>query len=256
MRSRPPLALVAVAALGALLLALPLIGLLTGTPWHRLGSLLGRSDVEQALWLSVRCAAAATTLSVLLGVPLAWVLGRSSVPGKRVLRALVTVPLVLPPVVGGVALLLAFGRHGLLGPVLVEAGAVPAFTTTGVVLAETFVAMPFLVLSVEGALRALPREPEEVAATLGAPPLRVFRTVTLPAVGPAILAGGVLAGARALGEFGATTTFAGSLPGVTQTVPLKVYALLLDDPDAAYALSATLLAVSASLVLLLRGRLR
>jgi molybdate transport system permease protein len=256
MRARAPLPLLAAAALGAALLALPLLGLLARTPWSRLGGLLGRDEVRQALWLSLRCASAATVLSVLLGVPLAWLLARAELPGRRLLRALVTVPLVLPPVVGGVALLLAFGRHGLLGRLLVTTGTVPAFTTTGVVLAETFVAMPFLVLSVEGALRALPREPEEVAATLGAGPLRVFRTVTLPALAPAVVAGAVLSGARALGEFGATTTFAGSLPGRTRTVPLAVYTLLQDDPPAAYALSALLLAVSVTLVLLLRGRWR
>lgn len=256
MRQRPPLPLAAAAALGAALLALPLLGLLARTPWPRLGELLGRHEVREALWLSVRCAGSATALSVLLGVPLAWLLARAQVPGRRLLRALVTVPLVLPPVVGGVALLLAFGRHGLFGRLLVAAGAVPAFTTTGVVLAETFVAMPFLVLSVEGALQALPHDPEDVAATLGSPPLRVFRTVTLPAVAPAVAAGAVLSGARALGEFGATITFAGSLPGRTQTVPLLVYSLLLDDPAAAYALSALLLFVSVSLVLLLRRRWR
>jgi len=244
------------AVVGALLLLLPLAALLSRTPWHRLPSLLGSEPVQQAVWLSLRCALAATALSVLLGVPLAWVLAHSALPGRRVLRALVTVPLVLPPVVGGVALLLAFGRRGVLGPVLVEAGAVPAFTTWGVVLAETFVALPFLVLSVEGALAGLDRSAQEVAATLGARPLRVFATVTLPAVAPSVAAGAVLAGARALGEFGATTTFAGSLPGRTQTVPLAVYALLQDDPAAAYALSALLLAVSVTLVLLLRARVR
>lgn len=256
MRSRPPTALVLAAALALLLLLLPLAGLLVRTPWQRLPDLLGQEQVRQALWLSVRCAAAATALSVLLGVPLAWVLARAPFPGRRLLRGLVTVPLVLPPVVGGVALLLAFGRHGLLGPLLVEAGAVPAFTTYGVVLAETFVALPFLVLSVEGALQTLPREPEDVAASLGASPLRVFRTVTLPAVAPALAAGAALSAARALGEFGATTTFAGSLPGRTQTVPLAVYALLQDDPAAAYALSAVLLLVSVGLIIGLRGRLR
>jgi molybdate transport system permease protein len=203
----------------------------------------------------LRCALGATLLSLLLGVPLAWVLARTTLPGRRLLRGLVTVPLVLPPVVGGVALLLAFGRRGLLGPLLVEAGAVPAFTSWGVVLAESFVALPFLVLSVEGALAGLPPAAEEVAGTLGAGPLRVFVTVTLPAVTPAVTAGAVLAGARALGEFGATTTFAGSLPGRTRTVPLAVYALLQDDPAAAYALSAVLLVVSVGLVLALRRRL-
>ncbi|MBC7679302.1 MAG: molybdate ABC transporter permease subunit, partial [Pseudorhodobacter sp.] len=191
-----------------------------------------------------------------LGIPLAWVLARSRLRGRRLLRALVVVPLVLPPVVGGVALLLAVGRRGVLGPLLVEAGAVPAFTPYGVVLAEAFVAMPFLVLVVEGALSGLDPAAEEVAGTLGARPLRTFLTVTLPAVAPSVGAGAALAAARALGEFGATTTFAGSLPGRTQTVPLAVYALLQDDPPAAYALSAVLLAVSVALVLALRGRLR
>ena len=256
MRTRPPLPLLLPAALGGLLVGLPLLGLLVRTPWSRVLGLLGTAEVREALWLSVRCASAATVLALLLGVPLAWVLARVDLPGKRLLRALVTVPLVLPPVVGGVALLLAFGRNGLLGPVLVEAGAVPAFTTAGVVLAETFVALPFLVLSVEGALASLPRHPEDVAATLGAGPFRVFRTVTLPAVAPAVAAGTALAAARALGEFGATTTFAGSLPGTTRTVPLAVYALLQEDPAAAYALSALLLVVSVGLIVVLRGRLR
>ena len=256
MRSRAPLLLAVPALGGALLLLLPLVALLDRTPWARLPGLLGRHEVQQALWLSLRCALGATALSLLVGVPLAWVLARTALPGRRILRGLVTVPLVLPPVVGGVALLLAFGRNGVLGGPLTEAGAVPAFTTWGVILAETFVALPFLVLVVEGALAALPRDAEEVASTLGAAPLRVFLTVTLPAVGPSVGAGAVLAGARALGEFGATTTFAGSLPSRTQTVPLAVYALLQDDPAAAYALSAVLLAVSVLLVLSLRTRLR
>lgn len=255
-RSRPPLLLVVPAALGGLLVALPLLALLARTPWSRMLELLSQEEVRQALWLSLRCASAATLLSLVLGVPLAWVLVRVDLPARRLLRALVTVPLVLPPVVGGVALLLAFGRRGLLGPLLVEAGAVPAFTTAGVILAETFVALPFLVLSVEGALRSLPEHPEQVAATLGASPLRVFRTVTLPALAPAVAAGTALAAARALGEFGATTTFAGSLPGSTRTVPLAVYALLQEDPAAAYALSALLLIVSVGLIVSLRGRLR
>ncbi len=218
--------------------------------------LLARDDLQQALWLSVRCALGATALSVVLGVPLAYVLARRAKRSRTLLRGLVLVPLVLPPVVGGVALLLAFGRRGVFGPFLEQQGAVPAFTTWGVVLAETFVAMPFLVLAVEGALSGLDREAEEVAATLGATPLRVFLTVTVPAVLPSIGAGSVLAGARALGEFGATTTFAGTFPGRTQTVPSAVYALLQDDPEAAYALSAVLLLVSIGLVLLIRGRLR
>jgi molybdate transport system permease protein len=255
-RPRPPLALALPAAAALLLLLLPLFGLLERTPWGQLTDLLGKEQVRQAIWLSVRCAAAATLLSVLLGVPLAWVLARTQLPGRRLLRGFVTVPLVLPPVVGGVALLLAFGRRGIVGHWLVQTGAVPAFTTYGVILAETFVAMPFLVITVEGALAALPTEPEDVAGSLGATPLRVFRTVTLPAVLPALGAGAALSAARALGEFGATVTFNGSLPGSTQTVPSAIYALLQDDPPAAYALSAVLLVVSVSLILALRGRLR
>lgn len=255
-RGRAPLLLTAPALVGAGLLVLPLVALLDRTPWSRLPHLLTDPQVRQALWLSLRCCLGATLLSVAVGVPLAWVLARTRLPGRRLLRGLVVVPLVLPPVVGGVALLLAFGRSGLFGPLLVTAGAVPAFTPWGVVLAETFVALPFLVLTVEGALSAAPQEPEDVAATLGARPLRVFLGVSLPAIGPSVAAGAVLAGARALGEFGATTTFAGSLPGRTQTVPLAVYALLQDDPEAAYALSAVLLAVSVVLVLLVRTRWR
>jgi molybdate transport system permease protein len=255
-RASTPLLLVTPAALALLLVLLPMVALLRRTPWSRLPTLLGRSDVRQALLLSVRCTAAAVLVCLLLGVPLAWVLARSRLPGRRLLRGLVTVPLVLPPVVGGVALLLAFGRRGVLGPLLVSAGAVPAFTSYGVVLAESFVALPFLVLSVEGALGGLDRAAEEVAATLGARPLRTFLTVTLPAVAPSVGAGLALAAARALGEFGATITFAGSLPGATQTVPLAVYQLLEDDPPAAYALSAVLLLVSITLVVSLRSRLR
>jgi molybdate transport system permease protein len=253
---RPPLLLAGPAALALVIVLLPLVALLTRTPWSRLPSLLGTAAVQDALLLSLRCSIGAVVLCLLLGVPLAWVLARSALPGRRVLRGLVTVPLVLPPVVGGVALLLAFGRRGLIGPLLVETGTVPAFTPYGVVLAEAFVALPFLVLTVEGALAGLDPAREEVAATLGAGPLRVFATVTLPAVGPSVAAGAALAAARALGEFGATITFAGSLPGATQTVPLAVYQLLEDDPPAAYALSAVLLLVSVALVIGLRARLR
>jgi molybdate transport system permease protein len=250
------LLLTVLAAVGAALLLVPLAALLRRTPWGRMPELLGRGDVQDALWLSVRCALGATAVSVALGVPLAYVLARRARRTRTLLRGLVTVPLVLPPVVGGVALLLAFGRRGVFGPFLERHGALPAFTTWGVVIAEAFVAMPFLVLSVEGALSGLDPEAEEVAATLGATPLRVFLTVTVPAVLPSIGAGCVLAGARALGEFGATTTFAGSYPGVTRTVPSAVYFLLQDDPPAAYALSAVLLLVSIGLVVGVRGRLR
>ena len=255
MRRRAPSTLAGAALLGLALLAVPLAALLLRTPWLRLPELLGQERVREALLLSLRCSLGALALSLLLGVPLAWLLARSGLPGRRLLRGLVTVPLVLPPVVGGVALLLAFGRRGLLGPLLVETGTVPAFTTYGVVLAETFVALPFLVLTVAGALEGLDPRHEETAATLGARPLRVFLTVTLPMVGPSLAAGAALAWARALGEFGATITFAGSLPGSTQTLPLSVYALLAEDPPAAYALSALLLLVTAAVVIALRARL-
>ena len=252
---RPPAGLVVPALLALALVVLLLVALLLRTPWARLPELLGQARVREALLLSLQCSLGALLLSVVLGVPLAWLLARGRTRGTRLLRGLVTVPLVLPPVVGGVALLLAFGRRGLLGPVLVEAGAVPAFTPYGVVLAETFVALPFLVLTVEGALAGVDPRHEETAATLGARPLRVFLTVTLPMVAPSVAAGAALAWARALGEFGATITFAGSLPGATQTLPLSVYALLTEDPPAAYALSALLLAVSTGLVVALRARL-
>jgi molybdate transport system permease protein len=202
-----------------------------------------------ALRLSMECSLGALALSLLLGVPLAWVLARLDFPGKSVLRALVMVPLVLPPVVGGVALLLAFGRRGLLPLHL-------AFTTRGAIVAEAFVALPFLVLSVEGALLALDRECEDVAATLGSRPFTTFRRVTVPLVAPALAAGAALAWARALGEFGATVTFAGSLPGVTRTMPIEVYLQLQTDPDAAVALSVVLLVVSLLVLVALRGRWR
>jgi molybdate transport system permease protein len=157
-------------------------------------------------------------------------------------------------VVGGVALLLAFGRAGLLGGALSAAGIRLPFSTAGVVLAETFVALPFLVLSVEGALAALDERYEQVAATLGARPWAVFRRVTLPIAGPALAAGAALSWARALGEFGATITFAGNLPGTTQTLPLYVYLQLQTDPDAAVAMSLVLLVVSVAVLIGLRGR--
>jgi molybdate transport system permease protein len=254
-RRRVPIALAAPALLGLALLLVPLVGLLRQTPWRRLPELLRHEQVRDALWLSLKCSLAALALSIALGVPLAWVLARSRLPGRGLLRGLVTVPLVLPPVVGGVALLLAFGKRGLLGPLLDRTGTLPVFTTYGVILAETFVSLPFLVLTVEGALTGLDPRHEETAATLGAGQLRVFRTVTLPMLGPSVLAGAALAWARALGEFGATITFAGSLQGTTQTAPLAVNELLVSDPQGAYALSAVLLVVSIAVVVGLRPRL-
>jgi len=211
--------------------------------------------VLSALRLSLESASAATAASLVLGVPLAWVLARVRLPGIGALRALVTVPLVLPPVVGGVALLLAFGRNGVLGAHLADwFGLSLPFTQLGVIVAETFVAMPFLVVTVEGALRSSDLGLEEAAATLGASRINIFRRVTLPLIGPSLLAGSVLCWARALGEFGATITFAGNFPGTTQTMPLAVYNALQTDPDAAIALSLVLLVVAVAVLALLRDR--
>jgi molybdate transport system permease protein len=252
---RVPLALAIPAAAGLAFLVLPLIGLLARTPWSELPARLAAPGVVDALRLSLGAATAATAVSGALGVPLAWLLARRAFPGRRLVRALVTLPLVLPPVVGGVALLLVFGRRGLLGGWLESAfGVTVPFTMTAVVLAETFVAMPFLVISVEGALRAADARYEEAAATLGASPWTTFRRVTLPLVAPGVAAGAVLCWARALGEFGATITFAGNFPGRTQTMPLAVYLALESDPAAAIVLSLLLLTVSVAVLAGLRER--
>lgn len=241
--------------LGALLLVVPLAGLVARAPWSGLTRILTTPEVLDALWLSLLSAFLATSISLVLGVPLAWVLARSTAPGVRLLRALVTVPLVLPPVVGGVALLLVLGRNGLVGQWLdAWFGITLPFTTAAVVLAETFVAMPFLVVAVEGAFRSADRGYDEAAATLGATRLTVFRRVTLPLIRPALVAGAVLCWARALGEFGATVTFAGNLPGVTRTMPLAVYLAMETDPEAALAMSLVLLSASVAVLFVLRGR--
>ena len=253
--ARVPAPLLVPAALAVAFLVLPLAGLLVRTPWSELGTRLAAPGVGEALRLSLVSATLATGLSLLLGVPLAWVLARSRARGRTVLRALVTVPLVLPPVVGGVALFLVLGREGLVGAWLDDAfGVTIPFTTTAVVIAETFVAMPFLVISVEGALRAADARFEDVAATLGAGRWTTFQRVTLPLVAPGVAAGAVLCWARALGEFGATITFAGNFPGTTQTMPLAVYLALQRDPEAAIVLSVLLLGVSLATLLLLRDR--
>ncbi|MGH3744483.1 MAG: ABC transporter permease [Mycobacteriales bacterium] len=253
-RGRLPVVLAVPALLGLLFLLLPLLGLLVRAPWHGLPHLLADGTVRQALRLSLISATSATALSVLLGVPLAWVIARMRFPGRRVVRALVTLPLVLPPVVGGVALLYAFGRKGVFGPALSALHIDLSFTTAGVVAAETFVAMPFLVVTVEGALSSSDLRFEEAASTLGASAWTTFRRVTLPLVGPSVAAGAVLTFARALGEFGATITFAGNLPGTTQTLPLATYIALQTDPESAIALALLLLAVSIAVLLLLRER--
>ena len=250
-----PVPLLVPAVLAVAFLVLPLAGLVIRAPWGELGPQLAGPAVGQALRQSLDSATAATALSLVLGVPLAWVLARSQARGRSVLRALVTVPLVLPPVVGGVALFLVLGRQGVVGRWLDHALDVTSpFTTTAVVIAESFVAMPFLVISVEGALRAADARFEDAAATLGADRWTTFRRVTLPLVAPGIAAGAVLCWARALGEFGATITFAGNFPGTTQTMPLAVYLALQEDPEAAIVLSLVLLVVSLATLLLLRDR--
>jgi molybdate transport system permease protein len=250
-----PALIAAPAVIGFAFLMLPLLALLIRAPWRGLGSLLSDSQVLTALRLSIECATAATLASLVLGVPLAWMLARIQVPGMGLLRALVTLPLVLPPVVGGIALLLALGRRGVVGRYLDQwFGLTLPFTTAGVIVAETFVAMPFLVVTVEGALRSADRDLEEAAITLGASRTTVFGRITLPLIAPSLLAGSVLCWARALGEFGATITFAGNLPGTTQTMPLKIYNAFETDPEAATALSLVLLLVAVIVLAALRDR--
>ncbi|MFF4567749.1 ABC transporter permease [Streptomyces sp. NPDC001435] len=248
-----PLLLPGVVALAFLLL--PLVALLVRAPWSSIPDQLTSTEVWQALQLSLISATAATAVSLILGVPLAWLLARTKFPGRGFVRALVTLPLVLPPVVGGVALLLGLGRNGVVGQWLDSwFGITLPFTTAGVVVAEAFVAMPFLVITVEGTLRAADPRFEEAATTLGASRFTAFRRVTLPLIAPGIAAGSVLAWARALGEFGATITFAGNFPGRTQTMPLAVYLALQNDPEAAIALSLVLLTVSIAVLAGLRDR--
>lgn len=254
MSRRPPAALAAPALLAVGFLSVPLFGVLTQSPWSQLAARLTSPAVGQALGLSLAVSAWALLISLLLGVPLAWLLARVDFPGKALVRCLVMLPMVLPPTVAGVALLHGFGRRGLLGAPLAELGISLPFTTAGAVTAAVFVSLPFLVITLEGALTSLHPRYEEAAATMGASTLQTLRLVTLPMVMPSLTAGAALCWARALGEFGATITFAGNLPGSTQTLPLQVYLLLQTDPDGATALSLVLLAVAAAVLLGLRGR--
>ncbi|MET9950058.1 ABC transporter permease [Streptomyces sp. NPDC006339] len=254
-RTRTPIVLAVPALLAIAFLLLPLLGILVRTEWSELGAHLTRPGTVEALELSLVVSFWALGLSLLLGVPLAWLLARVPFRGKAFVRSLVLLPMVLPPTVGGVALLLAFGRRGLAGPWLERTfGLTLPFHTSGAVVAATFVAMPFLVISLEGALAGLRPGYEETAASLGASPVRVFRTVTLPMVAPGLVAGAALTWARALGEFGATITFAGNLPGTTQTLPLQVYLLLQEEPEAATSVSLLLLAIAMAVLIALRGR--
>ncbi|MGJ6980521.1 ABC transporter permease [Aestuariimicrobium soli] len=235
-------------SLAAALIGLPLLTLVIRAPWGRLPTLLGTTEAQQALGLSLGTCVVSTVIVVLLGVPTAVVLARARGRWVEVARTLFSLPMVLPPVVAGLALLATFGRWGLIGRPLSQAGIEIGFTTTAVVVAQVFVSLPFMIGSLEGSLRSNAGDHELVAAGLGAHPLRVLLTVTIPMSAPAIVAAGALAFARALGEFGATLTFAGSLPGVTRTLPLEIYLLREADPDLSLALSLVLLAVAAVLV--------
>jgi molybdate transport system permease protein len=246
---------VLVALVAFAFILLPLVGLIREVVWSRLWADLRSPEATDALRLSLVCSLWATLVAVVLGVPLAWVLARVPFPGRAFVRAVVLVPMVVPPVVGGVGLFYAFGRNGLVGGVLYDwFGIQLTFSTAAVVMAEAFVAMPFLVITVEAALRSMDRRFEDAAATLGAGRLTVFRRVTVPLIVPGLVAGAALAWARALGEFGATITFAGNIQGRTQTMPLAVYLLFEAKPEIAIGLSIVLLAVCVAVLTLLRDR--
>lgn len=252
---RPPPLMLVIGCLGLGLFLVPFVGLLGRVPWSELPELLTSDVVTDALRLSLVASLSATAISLFLGIPLAWLLARADFPGRSAVRAVVTLPLVLPPVVAGAALLFALGRRGLVGEPLGEmTGLLLPFSTWGVIVAATFVAMPFMVITVEGALRNLDQRYEGAAATLGARRWTVFRRVTLPMIGPSLVSGIVLTWARAFGEFGATVTFAGNLQGRTQTLPLAVFVALESDRDAAVAISLVMVLVSLVVLIALRDR--
>lgn len=254
-RRSTPAAFAALAGIGAALVAVPLLGLVLRAPWSRAGEIVASGSARTALRLSVVVATGAAVLGLIVGFPLAWALARSEFRGKALVRALVVLPLVMPPVVGGVALLSAFGRRGLVGGPLYDVfGVQITFTMWAAVLASTFVSFPLLVLALEVGLRSLDPRLEQAATTMGASRWHVMRRVTLPLLAPQIVAGLVLAWARALGEFGATITFAGNLPGRTQTLPLAVFEELQTDPGGAITLSLLLVTVSLVVIVALRGR--
>ena len=252
---RPPAVLLVPAALGTALLVVPLVAMVAATDWAGLAGELRSGPLREALRLSLATSTAAMLICLVLGLPLAWLLARVDFAGRGLLRALVTVPLVLPPVVAGIALRTAFGRTGVIGEPLLElTGFSFPFTVWGVVLAHVFVSMPFVVIAIEGALRSADKEYDAAAATLGATRWTAFRRVAVPLAMPGILAGMVLGWARSLGEFGATITFNGNYPGTTQTMPTLIYVTRQADQDAALALSLVMLAVSIGVLLLLRDR--
>jgi molybdate transport system permease protein len=238
------------ASVAVLLVVLPLAAMMLRLDWARFGELITSQSSADALRLSMETSFASMLICLLLGVPLAMVLARGSFPGQRLVRSIVLLPLVLPPVVGGIALLYTFGRRGMLAPVMNFFGISIAFSTAAVVLAQTFVALPFLVVSLEGTLRTVGQRYEVVAATLGAAPSTVLRKITVPLVLPGLASGAVLSFARALGEFGATITFAGSMQGTTRTLPLEIYLQSVNDPDAAIALSLVLVVIAVVVTML------
>ena len=253
--SRPPIGVLIGAGIAVSFFVVPLAGLVWRTPWSSAWHTVSSHDARTALFLSLQTSIAATALAVVFGVPLAWVQARVAYPGRRVVRALTLLPMLLPPVVGGIALLLALGRRGLVGQYLDHAGVHLPFHVPGAIAAETFVSMPFLVLTVEAAFRSTDRRLEDAARTLGASRSSVFRRVTLPSIRPALVAGALLCWARALGEFGATIMFAGNLPGKTQTLPLFIYVSLeRGDTDSAIVLSLVLLAIAVVVLVGLRDR--
>jgi len=252
---RVPLLVGSAAVMGALFFFLPLLGLVVQVPWEHVWEEATAPEIRTALRLSLVTSLSATAFSFLFGVPLAWVQARGSFRGRSLLRGLTTFPIVFPPVVGGVALLSAFGRNGLVGEWIYEIFDIRlSFTLAGAVLSATFVSMPFMVTTMEGAFRSLDTRCEEAARTLGASPWTVFWRVTLPMVRPSLVAGGVLVWGRALGEFGATITFAGNFPGRTQTLPLTVFLALQSRPETALVLSFFLLLISFAVMIGLRRR--
>jgi molybdate transport system permease protein len=251
---RSPVAFIVLASVGAAFVALPLVGLLVRAPWSEAAGILTSREALDALRVSLVVSLLATAIAFALGFPLAWLLARVEFPGRSVVRAIVVLPLVLPPVVAGVGLLTALGRRGIAGGALEAMGVSLPFTTAAAVIAAAFVSFPLLVLSVEAGIRSLDPRLERAALAMGASPRYVLRRVTLPLVLPQLAAGLVLAWARALGEFGATITFAGNLRGVTQTLPLAVFEEGQTDPGAAVVVSLVLVALSLGVLIALRGR--
>jgi molybdate transport system permease protein len=255
-RRRLPVAIVVFAVAGAAFVSLPAIALAARAPWGRIGEILAGPGARTALRLSLEVSLSATVCALLVGVPVAWALARGRFRGRAVLRALVVSPIVLPPVVAGVGLLMALGRRGLVGGWLYRIfGIQLTFTTAGAIVAATFVSLPLVVLAAEAGFRQLDPRYEQAAAVLGAKPGYALRRVALPMVAPQLAAGAVLAWARALGEFGATITFAGNLHGRTQTVPLAVFQLLQMDTEGAIVLSLVLVVISIAVLVALRGRI-